>query len=43
VLGLCGRVMVLCEGEVVADDTPEKIRKDEKVVKAYLGERLPSA
>ncbi len=43
VLGLCGRVMVLCEGEVVADDTPEKIRKNEKVVKAYLGERLPSA
>lgn len=43
VLGLCSRVMVLCEGEVVADDTPEKIRKDAKVVKAYLGDREPSA
>ena len=43
VLGLCSRVMVLCEGVVVADDTPEKIRKDAKVIKAYLGEREPSA
>lgn len=43
VLGLCSRVMVLCEGAVVADDTPEKIRTDEKVVKAYLGAREPRA
>lgn len=37
VVGVCSRVVVLQEGSVIADDTPQKIMKDKKVIGAYLG------
>lgn len=37
VIGVCSRVVVLQEGSVIADDTPEKIMKDKTVIGAYLG------
>ena len=36
-LGIADRVVVLTDGELLAEGTPAEIRKDEKVVKAYLG------
>ena len=38
VFGLAGRVIVLHQGKVVADGTPEQIRADPKVREIYLGE-----
>jgi branched-chain amino acid transport system ATP-binding protein len=37
VFGLADRIAVLVYGEVIAHDTPERIRADARVQEAYLG------
>ncbi len=37
ILNLCQRVLVLDYGELIADGTPEQVRKDAAVIKAYIG------
>ena len=37
VFGLADKIAVLVYGEVIAFDTPEKVRADERVKEAYLG------
>jgi branched-chain amino acid transport system ATP-binding protein len=37
------RIMVMHRGEMIADDTPEKIAKDSTFIKAYFGEEMTFA
>ena len=38
VTSLCHRVVVLAEGELLSEGDPEVVMREEKVIKAYLGE-----
>ena len=39
VMDLCHHVVVLDHGRKIADGTPEQIRRDQRVIDAYLGVR----
>jgi branched-chain amino acid transport system ATP-binding protein len=37
VMNLCSPVIVMCNGEKLAEGTPQEIQRDERVLEAYLG------
>ncbi len=42
IMGLCERILVLDYGKLIADGTPEEVRRDHEVIKAYIGGEVGS-
>jgi branched-chain amino acid transport system ATP-binding protein len=40
IMGICERIVVMDFGEVIAEGSPEEVRKNERVISAYLGKEL---
>ena len=43
VMGICDPVIVMSQGRTLAEGTPDAIRRDPRVLEAYLGSGMPSA
>ncbi len=43
IMPLADRIVVLDSGQIIADDVPEKIAANERVIEAYLGEKYRAA
>ncbi len=37
IMDICDRIVVMAEGKVLTSGLPHEVRKDEKVLEAYLG------
>ena len=37
VMSLCSRIIVLAEGQIIAEGPPEEVRVNQTVIDAYLG------